>query len=45
MLNIGPRLAKNLLAYWGDAERVFNAKEAKLFTAPGMAIKDSAAEF
>src|SRR5471030_1903378 len=37
--NIGPTLAKNLLAYFGDAEKVFNAKEAKLFTVPGMGDK------
>jgi len=37
--NIGPTLAKNLLAYFGDAEKVFNAKHAKLLTVPGIGDK------
>jgi DNA processing protein len=37
--SIGSTLAKNLLAYCGDAEEVFKAGEAKLFTVPGMGDK------
>jgi len=37
--NIGPTLAKNLLAYFGDAEKVFNAKNSKLLTVPGIGDK------
>jgi DNA processing protein len=37
--NIGPTLAKNLLAYFGDEEKVFNATESKLLTVPGVGAK------
>jgi len=37
--NIGPTLAKNLLAYFGDAEKIFDASHAKLLTVPGIGDK------
>ena len=37
--SIGPTLAKNLLAYFGDAEKIFHATEAKLLAVPGMGDK------
>jgi DNA processing protein len=37
--NIGPALAKSLLAYFGDAEKVFGAGKAKLLTVPGIGDK------
>jgi DNA processing protein len=37
--NIGPTLAKNLLAYFGDAEKVFKASHTKLLTVPGIGSK------
>ncbi len=37
--NIGPTLAKNLLAYFGDEERIFNATASKLLTVPGVGAK------
>ncbi|MDB5108975.1 MAG: protecting protein DprA [Mucilaginibacter sp.] len=37
--NIGPTLAKTLLAYFGDEEKVFNANEAKLLKVPGIGDK------
>jgi DNA processing protein len=37
--NIGPTLAKTLLAYFGDEEKVFNASEAKLLKVPGIGDK------
>ena len=37
--NIGPTLAKNLLAYFGDEQRVFTASKNKLLTVPGIGDK------
>jgi len=37
--NIGPSLAKNMLAYFGDEEKVFNASHSKLLTVPGIGSK------
>ncbi len=37
--NIGPTLAKSMLAYFGDAQSVFNATETKLLKVPGIGAK------
>jgi len=37
--NIGPTLAKSMIAYFGDAEAVFNAPKAKLLKVPGIGDK------
>lgn len=37
--NIGPALAKSLIAYFGDAESVFRASKAKLLKVPGIGEK------
>src|ERR1700759_950682 len=39
MNDIGPVLAKNLLAYFGDEEAIFKASKAKLLTVPGIGEK------
>jgi DNA processing protein len=41
--NIGPTLAKNLLAYFGNEEAIFKASKAKLLTVPGIGEKTIAA--
>ena len=37
--SIGPVMAKGMLAYFGDAEGVFNASQAKLLKVPGIGDK------
>jgi DNA processing protein len=37
--NIGPTLAKSLVAHFGDAEKVFNASAVKLLKVPGIGEK------
>lgn len=37
--NIGPTLAKSLLAYFGSAEEIFNTKPGKLIKVPGIGEK------
>jgi len=37
--NIGPTLSKLLVAYFGDAEKVFNARTGKLLKVPGIGEK------
>jgi len=37
--NIGPTLSKNMLAYFGDEQRVFEASRNKLLTVPGIGDK------
>jgi DNA processing protein len=37
--NIGPTLAKSLVAYFGDAEKVFGARAGKLIKVPGIGEK------
>ncbi len=39
LTNIGSTLSKNLLAYFGDAESVFNANQQRLLSVPGIGSK------